>query len=153
MVNENDLEQLARQIQSTRIDSDEVDNDIDFGDVKEQIRESNSNTNTFEDTISFENHIVNMRKIIEEEYTQKRKFRRHATYGAFLLVFYSVAFISLLFAYLVLCKDYIPSSSVLIGIAVSFVANIIGLATIVFKYVFSSTKETADYISKIDSHK
>ncbi len=40
----------------------------------------------------------------------------------------------------------------LIGVSVSFVANIIGLATIVFKYVFSSTKETTDYISKIDSH-
>lgn len=40
----------------------------------------------------------------------------------------------------------------LIGVSVSFVANIIGLATIVFKYVFSSTKATTDYISKIDSH-
>ncbi|MFV8045001.1 hypothetical protein ACMZ6Y_02645 [Streptococcus pluranimalium] len=94
-----------------------------------------------------------MREIIESEYEQKKKFRKIATYGAFGLVIYSICFISFVFWYLIVKKDYTPSASVLIGLSVSFVANIIGLATVVFKYVFSSTKETTDYISNMGSKK
>lgn len=94
-----------------------------------------------------------MREIIESEYEQKKKFRKIATYGAFGFVIYSICFISFVFWYLIVKKDYTPSASVLIGLSVSFVANIIELATVVFKYVFSSTKETTDYISNMGSKK
>lgn len=90
-----------------------------------------------------------MTTIVEEEYKQKKRFRLFATIIALFLVVYSIVFITLLFGYLVVCRGYIPESSVLIAISVTFIANIIGLATIVFKYVFSSTKETTDYISHI----
>lgn len=145
-----DLEQLAKEI--TKSTTNSCQNNNNLNDIKDQIRENKNTTNTFKDTASFEKHVENMRKLVEEEHEQKRKFRKIATYGAFGLVIYSVIFITFLFGFLVVLKEYIPPASVLIGVSVSFVANIIGLATIVFKYVFSSTKETTDYISKIDSH-
>lgn len=145
-----DLEQLAKEI--TKSTTNSYQNNNNLNDIKDQIRENKNTTNTFKDTASFEKHVENMRKLVEEEHEQKRKFRKIATYGAFGLVTYSVIFITFLFGFLVVLKGYIPPASVLIGVSVSFIANIIGLATIVFKYVFSSTKETTDYISKIDSH-
>ncbi|WP_049476269.1 hypothetical protein [Streptococcus constellatus] len=145
-----DLEQLAKEITKSTTNSCKSNNNLN--DIKDQIRENKNTTNTFKDTASFEKHVENMRKLVEEEHEQKRKFRKIATYGAFGLVIYSIIFITSLFGFLVVLRGYIPPASVLVGVSVSFVANIIGLATIVFKYVFSSTKETTDYISKIDSH-
>ena len=143
-----DLEQLAKEITKSTTNSCKSNNNLN--DIKDQIRENKNTTNTFKDTASFEKHVENMRKLVEEEHEQKRKFRKIATYGAFGLVIYSIIFITSLFGFLVVLRGYIPPASVLVGVSVSFVANIIGLATIVFKYVFSSTKETTDYISKID---
>ena len=145
-----DLEQLAKEITKSTTNSCKSNNNLN--DIKDQIRENKNTTNTFKDTASFEKHVENMRKLVEEEHEQKRKFRKIATYGAFGLVIYSIIFITSVFGFLVVLRGYIPPASVLVGVSVSFVANIIGLATIVFKYVFSSTKETTDYISKIDSH-
>lgn len=145
-----DLEQLAKEITKSTTNSCKSNNNLN--DIKDQIRENKNTTNTFKDTASFEKHVENMRKLVEEEHEQKRKFRKIATYGAFGLVIYSIIFITSLFGFLVVLRGYIPPASVLVGVSVSSVANIIGLATIVFKYVFSSTKETTDYISKIDSH-
>ena len=90
-----------------------------------------------------------MTMLVEKEHKQKGQFRKFATYTALGAVIYSIIAVTLLFGYLVVCKNYTPESPVLIAISVTFVANIIGLATIVFKYVFSSTKETTDYISHI----
>ncbi|WP_048789914.1 hypothetical protein [Streptococcus sp. 1171_SSPC] len=118
-------------------------------DVRQQILDNDASDNTFDDRQAFETHIKEMRKVLEEEQNQKRKFRTLATYIALGAVIYSIVAITLLFGYLVVCRKYIPESPVLIAISVTFVANIIGLATIVFKYVFSSTKETADYIRTI----
>lgn len=145
-----DLEQLAKEIIKSNTDLYQKDDDLSR--IKDQIRETKNTTNTFKDNESFQKHVNTMRKLVEDEHKQKRNFRRVAIYGALFLVFYSVYFITKIFWYLLKTKGYIPSDSVLIGISVSFVANIIGLANIVFKYVFSSTKETTDYISKIDSH-
>lgn len=143
-----DLEQLAKEITKTDINS--YHNNDNLNDIKDQIRENKNTSNTFKDTETFNKHINAMRELVEDEQRQKRRFRTIATYGAFGLVIYSIIFITFLFVFLVVFKGYIPSASVLVGVSVSFVANIIGLATIVFKYVFSSTKETTDYISKID---
>lgn len=145
-----DLEQLAKEITSTSI-SDYQNNNI-LNDIKDQIRENKNTSNAFKDRKTFDKHVNTMRKLVEDEQKQKRRFRTIATYGAFGLVVYSIVFITFLFGFLVGFRGYIPPASVLVGVSVSFVANIIGLATIVFKYVFSSTKETTDYISKIDSH-
>lgn len=143
-----DLEQLAKEI--TKIDINSYHNNDNLNDIKDQIRENKNTSNTFKDTETFNKHINTMREFVEDEQIQKRRFRTIATYGAFGLVIYSIIFITFLFVFLVAFKGYTPSASVLVGVSVSFVANIIGLATIVFKYVFSSTKETTDYISKID---
>lgn len=143
-----DLEQLAKEITKTDINS--CHNDDNLNDIKDQIRENKNTSNAFEDRKTFDEHVNTMRKLVEDEQKQKRRFRTIATYGAFGLVIYSIVFITSLFVFLVVIRGYIPPASVLVGVSVSFVANIIGLATIVFKYVFSSTKETTDYISKID---
>jgi len=142
------LEQLAKEITSTSIS--DYQNDNTLNDIKDQIRENKNTSNAFKDRKTFAKHVNTMRKLVEDEQKQKRRFRTIATYGAFGLVVYSIAFITFLFVFLVVFRGYIPPASVLVGVSVSFVANIIGLATIVFKYVFSSTKETTDYISKID---
>lgn len=117
--------------------------------VQQQIENTQDGINTFDNLEDFNEHINKMTAIVEEEYKQKKRFRLFATIIALFLVVYSIVFITLLFGYLVVCRGYIPESSVLIAISVTFIANIIGLATIVFKYVFSSTKETTDYISHI----
>lgn len=117
--------------------------------VQQQIENIQDGINTFDNLEDFNAHINKMTTIVEEEYKQKKRFRLFATIIALFSVVYSIVFITLLFGYLVVCRGYIPESSVLIAISVTFIANIIGLATIVFKYVFSSTKETTDYISHI----
>lgn len=148
-----DLTKIVKQIQQSVSESDfgKIVESSDV-DLKQQIRESEETTNTFEDFASFEVHIKRMRLLLEDEHNQKKHFRKIATYGALGLVFYSIIFVTILFGFLIGFKNYIPPASVLIAISVTFIANIIGLATIVFKYVFSSTKETTDYISHFDSH-
>ena len=150
MSNENlEYYQYVEQINlDTRSSQEQSELPLD-ADVRQQILDNDASDNTFDDRRAFEEHIKEMRKVLEEEQNQKRKFRTIATYIALGLVVYSIVFVTILFGFLVGCKNYIPPASVLIAISVTFIANIIGLATIVFKYVFSSTKETADYLRKI----
>lgn len=147
-----DFKRIAREISSLQQrESDSYKVGDKKVDVKEQIRENKNSDNTFDNAEQFNIHIKNMRNLIEEEYKQKKIFRSVATYGAMVLVCISILAVVALIGYLVVWKDYIPPTSVMIGITVSLVANIIGLTTIVFRYVFSSTKETTDYISKLNS--
>lgn len=120
--------------------------------VKEQIRNNPNSNNIFDKNEDLVKHLKSMRELIELEYKQKRRFRAIATYGVFVLVTFSIVGISWLIFYLVRYKNYTPPPSVIIGIAVSSIANIIGLAMIVFKYLYSSTKETTDYLNKINHH-
>lgn len=150
MSNENqEYDEWVEQINQDTGSSQEQSGFTSDADVRQQILENDATANTFDDRQAFETHIKEMRKVLEEEQIQKRKFRTLATYIALGLVVYSILFITLLFVYLVVYRKFTPPTSVLIAISVTFIANIIGLATIVFKYVFSSTKETADYIRTI----
>lgn len=148
MAENNSLGLLAQQI--TENNTNTLGSDDTSG-VKEQILENKNTTNTFQDVATFNKHVDAMRNLIEAEFKQKRTFRSWATGISLFLVVYSIVAITALFWYLIVKRNHIPDKTVLIGLSVSLIANVIGLTTVVFKYVFSSTKDTTDYISKIIS--
>ncbi|MBF0715348.1 hypothetical protein [Gemelliphila palaticanis] len=96
----------------------------------------------------FSSHKQYIALLIEEELDQKMQFRKYCLYATGILLGLFFILLIILYVYLLLYKGYEPSDKVLITLSVTVFSSILGLVTIVFKYLFSNTKDTTDYIHK-----
>lgn len=112
--------------------------------VKKEERSSN-----VKDWKDYEKHIDEVRKYYVQELKQKHGLRIVSMIIAIILLVIFIVSMGILYRYL-LKKDYEFSDKLLLGITVTVFISIIGLVTIVFKYSFSKTKDTTDYLN--DTH-
>lgn len=102
----------------------------------------------FETSSEFHAHHNLVRSLIIEELKSKHKFRKISYW-----LVMGIALSLLIFIYLfIFFKSATASLPLLITLTVSVFANLIALIGVIFKYVFSSTKEITDYASILSDH-
>lgn len=117
--------------------------------IKQQIQNPKTASNEQENSEDFRQHQEAIRHLIVSEYRQKHFFRNMATGLALCLILVFMLAVLGLIHYLVRCKGYVPSDAVMIGLCVTSFANVVGLVAIVFKYIFSDTKDLTAYSSTL----
>lgn len=105
-----------------------------------------SNVKDWED---YGKHIHEVRKHYVQELKQKQVLRIVSMIIAIILLLIFIVTMIILYGHL-LSRDYEFSDRLLIGITATVFTSIIGLVTIVFRYSFSKTKDTTDYLN--DTH-
>lgn len=125
---------------------DNVDNHIKI-DIEEQLNENSQDTYS-----NFRQHQDSVRASYVRELKQKENYRKILFYFVIGLLAIFIVGVFLLYRYLLVVREYIPSDVVLTGLSVTLAVNIIGLMSIVFKYVFSDTKDTSRYLEELQEN-
>lgn len=126
--------------------------------ISEQVAESDQNTlshqevepekNTSKTQREFQKHQRRIQQSLEIEFKQKEQYRK------FLFVWVVIVsnilllcWIGILVCQIVFLKQSL-SDSVLISGGITIAAEFLGLVAIMFKYVFSPTKDVSDYVQE-----
>ena len=107
---------------------------------------NNNNFDTY--NIYLNEHFKDLSDIVKKELEQKHRLRNVSMWIAGILL--ALFFILIVVLYVVLLMRGINlSDRLLISLTVTIFTSIVGLMTIIFKYSFSRTKDTTDYLNDI----
>ena len=109
----------------------------------------NNNNNNFDTYNTYLNeHFKDLSDIVKKELEQKHRLRNISMWIAGILL--ALFFTLMVVLYVVLLIRGINlSDRLLISLTVTIFTSIVGLMTIIFKYSFSRTKDTTDYLNDI----
>ena len=110
---------------------------------------NNNNNNNFDTYNTYLNeHFKDLSDIVKKELEQKHRLRNISMWIAGILL--ALFFTLMVVLYVVLLIRGINlSDRLLISLTVTIFTSIVGLMTIIFKYSFSRTKDTTDYLNDI----
>ena len=107
------------------------------------------NNNNFDTYNTYLNkHFKDLSDIVKKELEQKHRLRNISMWIAGILLALFFTLMAVLYVVL-LIRGVNFSDRLLISLTVTIFTSIIGLMTIIFKYSFSRTKDTTDYLNNI----
>ena len=107
------------------------------------------NNNNFDTYNTYLNkHFKDLSDIVKKELEQKHRLRNISMWIAVILLALFFTLMAVLYVVL-LIRGVNFSDRLLISLTVTIFTSIIGLMTIIFKYSFSRTKDTTDYLNNI----
>lgn len=107
------------------------------------------NNNNFDTYNTYLNkHFKDLSDIVKKELEQKHRLRNISMWIAGILLALFFTLMTVLYVVL-LIRGVNFSDRLLISLTVTIFTSIIGLMTIIFKYSFSRTKDTTDYLNNI----
>ena len=114
-----------------------------------ELLNNNNNNNNFDTYNTYLNeHFKDLSDIVKKELEQKHRLRNISMWIAGILL--ALFFTLMVVLYVVLLIRGINlSDRLLISLTVTIFTSIVGLMTIIFKYSFSRTKDTTDYLNDI----